>query len=119
METLREIIWKYENTHTIIVAGDFNASFVRQYKYPQDDLFKSFCIDMGLTKPANYPALHTYHQGQTSSQIDYILVKKNEDTCVPNIVQLVKVRDDPRNTSDHFPVTTKLYTCPKKKTSNL
>jgi hypothetical protein len=42
-------------------------------------------------------------------------VKKNEDTCVPNIVQLVKVRDDPKNTSDHFPVTTTLYACPKKK----
>jgi hypothetical protein len=70
---------------------------------------------MGLTKPANYPTLHTYHQEQTSSQIDYILVKKNEDTCVPNIIQLVKVRDDPQNTSDHFPVTTTLYACPKKK----
>ena len=66
--TLREIIWKNEDTHTIIVAGDFNAFFVRQYKDPQDDLFKSFCIDMGLTKPANYPTLHTYHQGQTSSK---------------------------------------------------
>ena len=43
----REIIWKYENTHTIRVAGYFNASFVRQFKDPQDDLFKSFCIDMG------------------------------------------------------------------------
>ena len=72
---------------------------------------------MGLTKPANYPTLHTYHQGQTSSQIDYILVKKNEDTCVPNIIQLVKVRDDPQNTSDHFPVTTTLYACPMKKTA--
>ena len=59
---------------------------------------------MGLTKPANYPTLHTYHQGQTSSQIDYSLVKKNEDTCVPNIIQRVKVRDDPQNNSDHLPV---------------
>ena len=57
---------------------------------------------MGLTKHANYPTLHTYHQRQTSSQIDYILVKKNEDTCVPNIIQLVKVRDYPQNTSDHI-----------------
>ena len=44
-------------------------------------------------------------------------MKKNEDTCVPNIIQLVKVRDDPQNTSDHFPVTTTLYACPKKKTA--
>jgi exonuclease III len=72
LDTIRDSIWKYENTHTIIVAGDFNAFFVRHYKDPHDDLFKSFCIDMGLTKPANYPTLHTYHQGQTSSQIDYI-----------------------------------------------
>ena len=45
------------------------------------------------------------------------MVKKNEDTCVPNIIQLVKARDDPQNTSDHFPVTTTLYACPKKKTA--
>ena len=38
LDTLREIIWKYENTRTIIVAGDFNASFLRQYRDPQDDL---------------------------------------------------------------------------------
>ncbi|VDI34484.1 Hypothetical predicted protein [Mytilus galloprovincialis] len=43
LDTLKEIILKYQETHSIIIAGDFNASFIRHYKDSQDELSKQFC----------------------------------------------------------------------------
>ncbi|CAG2197511.1 unnamed protein product [Mytilus edulis] len=34
LDTLKEIILKYQDTHSIMIAGDFNASFIRHYKDP-------------------------------------------------------------------------------------
>ncbi|CAG2247840.1 unnamed protein product [Mytilus edulis] len=42
LDTLKEIILKYQETHSIITAGDFNASFIKHYKDSQDELFKQF-----------------------------------------------------------------------------
>ncbi|CAG2242064.1 unnamed protein product [Mytilus edulis] len=75
LDTLKEIILKYQHTHSIMIAGDFNASFIRHYKDPQDELFKQFCKENGLELPAKYPTDHTYFQGTSRSQIDYILAK--------------------------------------------
>jgi endonuclease/exonuclease/phosphatase (EEP) superfamily protein YafD len=60
LATLREMIFKYQSTYTIIIAGDFNASFIRHYKDTRDDLFKSFGQEMQLKLPHDYPTTHTY-----------------------------------------------------------
>lgn len=70
---LHEIIYKYYSTHNIIIAGDWNASFQRNYKDTQDSIFKKFCEEMGLQRSSNYPTGYTYNQGDQYSQIDYIL----------------------------------------------
>jgi len=76
LDTLREMMFKYQSTDTIIIAGDFNASFIRHYKDTQNNLFKNFCQEMQLRLPHDYPTTHTYHQGDMTSQIDYILLKE-------------------------------------------
>ncbi|VDI32110.1 Hypothetical predicted protein [Mytilus galloprovincialis] len=75
LDILKELLLKYQRTHSIIIAGDFNASFHRQYKDTQDELFKNFCKENQIELPSNYPIDHTYHQGDSKSQIDYILTK--------------------------------------------
>ena len=63
LDILKELLLKYQITHSIIIAGDFNASFHRHYKDSQDELFKNFCTDNQIVLPSNYPIDHTYHQG--------------------------------------------------------
>ncbi|VDI68531.1 Hypothetical predicted protein [Mytilus galloprovincialis] len=79
LDILKELLLKYQRTHSIIIAGDFNASFHRQYKDTQDELFKNFCKENQIELPSNYPIDHTYHQGDSKSQIDYILTKSREN----------------------------------------
>ncbi|VDI54908.1 Hypothetical predicted protein [Mytilus galloprovincialis] len=42
LDNLKEIILKYQDTHSIMIAGDFNASFIIHYKDPQDELLNNF-----------------------------------------------------------------------------
>ncbi|VDI00795.1 Hypothetical predicted protein [Mytilus galloprovincialis] len=55
LDILKELLLKYQRTHSIIIAGDFNASFHRQYKDTQDELFKNFCKENQIELPSNYP----------------------------------------------------------------
>ena len=107
---LREMKFKYQSTHTIIIAGDFSASFIRHYKDTQDDLFKHFCQEMQLKLPHDYPTTHTYHQGDMTSQIDYILLKELINNSRSDVLLYVEILKEGINTSDHFPVITDLYT---------
>ncbi|CAG2251363.1 unnamed protein product [Mytilus edulis] len=108
LDTLKEIILKYQETHSIIIAGDFNASFIRHYKDSQDELFKQFCKENGMELPVKYPTDHTYFQGTSRSQIDYILVKFIENNMrLKDLIQ-VKILCEGHNTSDHSPVSADL-----------
>ncbi|CAG2248365.1 unnamed protein product [Mytilus edulis] len=108
LDTLKEIILKYQETHSIIIAGDFNASFIRHYKDSQDELFKQFCKENGIELPAKYPTDHTYFQGTSRSQIDYILVKFIENNMRLKELIQVKILREGHNTSDHYPVSADL-----------
>ncbi|VDI29632.1 Hypothetical predicted protein [Mytilus galloprovincialis] len=101
LDILKELLLKYQRTHSIIIAGDFNASFHRQYKDTQDELFKNFCKENQIELPSNYPIDHTYHQGDSKSQIDYILTKSRENDDESTEYMQVKIRKG-HNTSDHY-----------------
>ncbi|CAG2225453.1 unnamed protein product [Mytilus edulis] len=89
LDTLKEIILKH-------------------YKDPQDELFKQFCKENGLELPAKYPTDHTYFQGTSRSQIDYILIKVNENNMRLKELIQVKILREGHNTSDHYPVSADL-----------
>ncbi|CAG2239967.1 unnamed protein product [Mytilus edulis] len=74
---LKELLLKYQRTHSIIIAGDFNASFNRQYKDTQDELFKNFCKENQIELPSNYPIDHTYHQKGQGSIFDLLKLKQS------------------------------------------
>lgn len=103
MDILKELLLKYQRTHSIIIAGDFNASFHRQYKDTQDELFKNFCKDNQTVLPSNYPIDHTSHQGDSKSQIDYIRTKPRENDDESTEYMQVKILREGHNTSDHYP----------------
>ncbi|CAG2250061.1 unnamed protein product [Mytilus edulis] len=105
LDILKELLLKYQRTHSIIIAGDFNASFHRQYKDTQDELFKNFCKENQIELPSNYPIDHTYHQGDSKSQIDYILTKSRENDDESTEYMQVKILREGHNTSDHYPVS--------------
>ncbi|CAC5384185.1 unnamed protein product [Mytilus coruscus] len=106
LDTLKEIILKYQETHSIVIAGDCNASFIRHYKDSQDELFKQFCKEKQIELPVQYPTGHTYFQGEYRSQIDYILVKSIEnDKRLRELIQ-VKILSVglTRNCTEKIPV---------------
>ncbi|CAC5367014.1 unnamed protein product [Mytilus coruscus] len=105
LDILKELLLKYQRTHSITIAGDFNASFHRQYKETQDELFKNFCKDNQIVLPSNYSIDHTYHQGDSKSQIDYILTKPRENDNESTEYMHVKILSEGHNTSDHYPVS--------------
>ncbi|CAC5417305.1 unnamed protein product [Mytilus coruscus] len=108
LDSLKEIILKYQETHSIVIAGDINASFIRHYKDSQDELFKQFCKENQKELPVKYQTDHTYFQGESRSQIDYILVKSIEnDKRLRELIQ-VKILSVGHNTSDHCPVSADL-----------
>ncbi|VDI42012.1 Hypothetical predicted protein [Mytilus galloprovincialis] len=55
--------------------------------------------------PSNYPIDHTYHQGDSKSQIDYILTKSRENDDESTEYMQVKILREGHNTSDHYPVS--------------
>ncbi|VDI36139.1 Hypothetical predicted protein [Mytilus galloprovincialis] len=81
----------------------------RQYKDTQDELFKNFCKDNQIVLPSNYPIDHTYHQGDSKSQIDYILTKPRENDDESTEYMQVKILREGHNTSDHYPVSAEFY----------
>ncbi|CAG2217043.1 unnamed protein product [Mytilus edulis] len=72
---------------------------------PQDELFKNFCKENQIVLPSNYPIDHTYHQGDSKSQIDYILTKSRENDDESTEYMQVKILREGHNTSDHYPVS--------------
>ncbi|CAG2212379.1 unnamed protein product [Mytilus edulis] len=105
LDILKELLLKYQRTHSIIIAGDFNASFHRQYKYTQDELFINFCKDNQIVVTSNCPIDHTYHQGDSKSQIDFILTKPREKDDESTEYMQMKILREGHNTSDHYPVS--------------
>ncbi|KAK3089114.1 hypothetical protein FSP39_000940 [Pinctada imbricata] len=99
LDELSEIIYKYRQTHEIIVMGDMNASLFRSPPNGQDIMFREFCVKSNIIVTDSYPQNDTFyhHNGKHSASLDYILPINN-----PSLVTDVRVlTEDAVNLSDH------------------
>ena len=86
LDILSMVIWKYKNSHTIVILGDFNASLFDQ-RGSRDSKFSRCCRDHNVVPHASYPktGTHLHHRGSGQSTIDYILCTN------PDIISNVSV----------------------------
>ena len=100
LDILSTVIWKYKNSHTIVILGDFNASLFDQ-RGSRDSKFSRWCRDHNVVPHPSYPktGTHLHHRGSGQSTIDYILCTN------PDIISNVSVGQcHPTNTSSHLPI---------------
>ena len=101
-----ELIYKYSKRYNVIWAGDLNASFVRNKPTSRDNIFSTFCLDIGLNPTHMDPDTQTFHHSSGStSQIDYIRQLSWQQAIISDIV--VEERSH-LNTSPHDPVIANL-----------
>ncbi|VDH91245.1 Hypothetical predicted protein [Mytilus galloprovincialis] len=102
--TLKEIILKHQETHSIITAGDFNASFIKHYKDSQDELFKQFVKRMEW----NFQLIKT--QRSSSSQFTHTPQTPDKEASKPDdinelfkehFVNLAKTNENPFFDKEH------------------
>ena len=86
LDILSTVIWKYKNSHTIVILGDCNASLFDQ-RGSRDSKFSRCCRDHNVVPHASYPktGTHLHHRGSGQSTIDYILCTN------PDIISNVSV----------------------------
>ncbi|VDI21746.1 Hypothetical predicted protein [Mytilus galloprovincialis] len=98
LDIISDIIQKYENTHKIVLAGDLNGTLQTSRANKHDKILRQFTGDVNLTTGVEIENTHTFfhHAGNSSSQIDYILVQDK------NLVAEYKIEDkSSANTSAH------------------
>ncbi len=88
LDVIYTIMSKFQDSHTILVAGDFNSSMVRSK--PQDDILKDFIGRTDLVNLGRYGLAPTFfsHNGIAQSQIDYMF------TTHPNVFTEATIMDD-------------------------
>ncbi|CAC5361724.1 unnamed protein product [Mytilus coruscus] len=76
LDIIYDIIQKYENTHKIVLAGDLNGTLQTSRTNKHDKMLRNFAKNMNLTTGVELVYTHTFfhHAGNSSSQIDNILV---------------------------------------------
>ncbi|CAC5387511.1 unnamed protein product [Mytilus coruscus] len=97
LDILFNIIFKFSDTHKIVIAGDFNATLLASRSYNKhDEQFKKFILDLQLKYTIEKQSTFIHHNGNSQSQIDYILSTPSE------ILDQYKIHEmDPVNTSSH------------------
>ncbi|VDI26426.1 Hypothetical predicted protein [Mytilus galloprovincialis] len=98
LDIIFDIIQKYENTHTCVLAGDLNGTLQTSRTNKHDKMLRNFAKNMNLTTGVELVNTHTFfhHAGNSSSQIDYILVQDE------NLVMDYKIEERScANTSAH------------------
>ncbi|CAC5412819.1 unnamed protein product [Mytilus coruscus] len=97
LDILFNIIFKFSDTHKIVIAGDFNATLLASRSYNKhDEQFKKFILDLQLKYTIEKQPIFSHHNGNSQSQIDYILSTPSE------ILDQYKIHEmDPVNTSSH------------------
>lgn len=107
LDAIREIYIKYNETHTIILMGDLNASITRQIPSSRDRTFLVFCRDLSISTLV--PKIDTFFHvnGKDSLQSDYILIREEFSDLITRHVTL-GYEDLTSNVSDHVPVLAEL-----------
>lgn len=77
IDIITDIIEKYQTTHKIILCGDMNGTLLENRSNKHDKILEMYVKESNLTTRAYLPETHTFHHhaGNSSSQIDYILVQ--------------------------------------------
>lgn len=101
LDSLREMIIKYRDTHLLIIGGDMNGSLFRKPENDHDKALKSFMAEQDLIIPKQYPETATffYHDGKASATIDYFITPRNQ--TAESIGDIQNMGLQPLNTSDH------------------
>ena len=108
LDTLGEILIKYRETHNIILAGDFNASFTRTPENSHDKKLRQFFKEHNIQQANTNTNTFHHHNGKDKAQIDYIIPipsTTNQNKFKTLHTQIHPAH--PLNTSDHTAVTTK------------
>ena len=99
IEQLQEIILSFQNTHDIVIGGDFNENAVLKSNSKRSTCFHRFLEENKLvTKDVGHTFIHA--NGKDTSAIDFFLYKESNETKVLNISK----GDYSENVSDHYPV---------------
>lgn len=105
IEQIQELIHTYQNTHDIIIGGDFNENAIVKSNTKRSLCFHQFLTENKLaTKDSGHTFIHP--NGKDCSAIDYFLYKECNENRMLNIFK----GDYIENVSDHHPVTMTLST---------
>jgi len=99
LDQLHEIFETYQNTHQIIIGGDFNEDFIKGNDNPRKQNMMKFTSEHNLkTKYLGSTFIHP--NGSDSSAIDFFLYQfKDQDKIIE-----IKKLDVIGNVSDHYPL---------------
>jgi hypothetical protein len=99
LEQLHEIIEKYQQTHNIVIGGDFNEDISGSIVSRRQRFLQNFKDEHSLT--AVLPGITFVHaNGRDTSAIDFFLQTGREKLLSQDEI----ICDLPANTSDHYPV---------------
>jgi hypothetical protein len=108
LDQISEIIEKYAEDKSLIIAGDWNCQYNPEPKSKRETALHNFILNYQLkVKESNQGPTFIHPNGYDCSTIDYFLVnKKIED----NVRSCMKIQDLVQSTSDHYPVQIQVET---------
>ena len=99
VDILHEIFETYENTHQIIIGGDFNENILEGIEAQRKKYINDFMSDHQLCA-VKVGLIYVHPSGQATSAIDYMLYQEKHEREVLKIQKL----DAVANVSDHQPI---------------
>ncbi|MCW4346819.1 MAG: reverse transcriptase family protein [Candidatus Thiodiazotropha endolucinida] len=105
LDTIHDILQRFDPTHTIVLCGDLNGTLLPSRNNKHDVMLKDFVDEHRLLSGKNCGQNPTFYHfnGTVTSQIDYILCSE------PNIFKSYIIMDrQPENLSPHVPVKAEL-----------
>lgn len=100
IEQLQELIHTYQETHEIIIGGDFNENALTKTKTKRSICLHQFISDNELTTRST-GFTFTHPNGRDTSIIDFFLYKQKLDQ---RIIQIIRQENLAENVSDYYPV---------------
>jgi hypothetical protein len=99
VDILHDIFETYENTHQIIIGGDFNENILEGIEAQRKKYINDFMSDHQLCA-VKVGLIYVHPSGQATSAIDYMLYQEKHEREVLKIQKL----DAVANVSDHQPI---------------
>lgn len=105
VEQLQEIIYKYRDSHDIIIGGDFNENATQQLGTKRSKCLHKFLSDNNLvTRKTENTFIHS--NGRDTSLIDFIVYQETFESKI----QIKRADHYISNVFDHYPVQVQLKT---------